>query len=118
MTSYDDVRKARNLHAEALKSYQKAANKLAKAEYDYDILRGAATKAEKDAGTPITIIDKLVKGEPKVAMANRKVTLCKSVLKVADARVQATYNDWKVAQAYEERDWRALGLDERGGYGA
>lgn len=118
MTSYDDVRKTRNLHAEALQSYQQAANRLAKAEYDYDIIRGAATKAEKDAGTPITIIDRLVKGEPKVAMANRKVNLCKSVLKVADARVQATYNDWKVAQAYEERDWRALGLNERGGYGA
>ena len=118
MTSYDDVRKARNIHAEALKSYQQAANRLAKAEYDYDILRGAAIKAEKDAGTPISIIDKIVKGEPNVSMANRKVTLCKSVLKVADARVQATYNDWKVAQAYEERDWRALGLDERGGYGA
>lgn len=115
MTSYDDVCKARNLHAKALQSYQQAANRLAKAEYDYDILRGAATKAEKDAGTPITIIDRLVKGEPKVAMANRKVNLCKSVLKVADARVQATYRDWCISKEYEERDWRQAGM---GGYGA
>lgn len=115
MTSYDDVRKARNLHAEAMQSYQQAANRLAKAEYDYDIVRGAATKAERDAGTPITIIDRLVKGDEKVAMANRKVTLCKSVLKVADSRVQATYRDWCIAKEYEERDWRQAGM---GGYGA
>ena len=98
MTSYEDVRKARNLHAEALKDYEEAANDLANAEYEYDIIRGAATKVERDSGTPITIIDKLVKGEEKVAAANRKVTLCKAMLKVAEARVQATYNDWKVSE--------------------
>lgn len=115
MTSYDDVMKVRNLHAEALRSYQQAANRLAKAEYDYDIVRGAATKAEKDAGTPITIIDRLVNGNERVAMSKRKVTLCKSVLKVADARLQATYRDWCIAKEYEERDWRQAGM---GGYGA
>lgn len=115
MTSYDDVRKARNLHAKSLEDYQQAANRLAKAEYDYDIIRGAATKIERDSGTPITIIDKLVRGEERVAAANRKLTLCKAMLKVADARAQATYRDWCIAKDYEDRDWRQAGM---GGYGA
>lgn len=115
MTSFDDVRKARNNHAEALMDYQEAANDLADAEYDYDIIRGAATKVERDSGTPITIIDKLVKGDERVASANRKVTLCKALLKVAESRVQATYRDWCIAKDYEDRDWRQAGM---GGYGA
>ena len=115
MTSYDDVSKARNLHAKSLEDYQQAANRLAKAEYDYDIVRAAATKIERDSKTPISIIDRLVNGNKDVAMAKRKVTLCKSVLKVADARVQATYRDWCIAKDYEDRDWRQAGM---GGYGA
>ena len=115
MTTYDDVRKARNIHAKSLEEYQKAANLLAKAEYEYDILRAAATKVERDNKTPISIIDRIVNGDEKVAMAKRKASLCKSVLKVADARVQATYRDWCIANEYEQREWRQAGM---GGYGA
>lgn len=113
--SYRDVQKTRNLHAESLKSYQQAANRLAKAEYDYDIVKGIEIAAEREKGTPVSIIDKVVGGKENVAMAKRKVSLCKSVLKVADARMQASYNDWKVAHEYETRDWRQSGM---GGYGA
>lgn len=111
MTSHDDVQKARNLHADAIHAFTEAANDLAEAEFDYDIKRGAMTSALREADTPITIIDKLVKGNERVAEAKRRVAVCEGVKKTAEFRVQATYNDWKQAQAYEERDWR------QGGYG-
>ena len=113
MTSFDDVRKAREIHENAIEAYLEAANELAKAEFDYDVIRAAATRVERDKGTPMTIIDRLVNGEDEVAKAKMQVSLCKSYAKAADSRIQATYNDLKQACIYEDRDWRQGG---RGDY--
>lgn len=113
MTSFDDVRKSREIHENAIDAYLEAANELAKAEYEYDVIRAAATRVERDKGTQMTVIDRFVSGVDEVAKAKMQVSLCKSYVKAADARIQATYNDLKQACIYEERDWRQGG---RGDY--
>ncbi len=106
---YQDLQRARLAHYQAIKNQEQAARECADAEYNYDIAKGAVTAALRDAGEPVTLINQLVKADEEVAKAKRKFAVAEGVYKAACARTQATYQDWKQADAQYVREWQVSG---------
>lgn len=100
----------RAMHSKAIQTAQDCSNDLAEAEYEYDTAYASAIAVLRNEGVPMSIITHLAKGTPEVAGKMRDVAIKTGVLKAAQARVQATYLDWKLAAEQYEREWRQLGV--------
>lgn len=107
---YEDLSRARAAHRAAIIAQQDAANEEAEAQYALDMAEAAAYSALRDAGEPVTLIPKLAKGDPEVAKARRRAAIAEGVYKAACARTQATYLDWKHADAQFAREWQSGGM--------
>lgn len=106
----DDLNKAKQAHYDAIQKRIDIANELAQAEYDYDMALAAQIAAFRADGFPATLISKMALGEPKVAQAKMKLAIIeKGTYKAADARVQATYLDYKLAEKEYDREWNSGG---------
>lgn len=100
----------RAMHSRAIQTMEDCSNELAEAEYEYDTAYASAISALRDEGAPVSVIAHLAKGIPEVAAKKRDVAIKTGVQKAAQARVQATYFDWKLAAEQYEREWRQLGV--------
>lgn len=100
----------RAMHSKAIKAMEDAINELAQAEYDADVALSTAIAALRADGVPVSTVKDEAKGIPDVAAKRMNVTIKTGVSKAAQARVQATYNDWKLAAEQYEREWRQLGV--------
>lgn len=107
---YDDLQQARDAHYQAIQNRIELANELARKEYEYDKAYAAQAAAFKAQGFPATLIPKMTLGEPQVANAKMALSICeKGTYKAADARVQATYLEWKMAEKEYDREWASGG---------
>ena len=106
---FEDVQKARNAHSKAIKDQEQCINDMAQKQYTLDVTEALAITALKDAGTPSTLIPKLAKGNEQVAQAKMALTIAEGLYKTAQARTQATYNDWKAALEQYDREWKSGG---------
>ena len=106
---FEDVQKARHAHSSAIKEQEKCINDVAKKQYALDVAEALAITALKDEGTPATLIPKLAKGIEQVASARMELTIAEGLYKTAQARTQATYNDWKAAIDQYDREWKSGG---------
>lgn len=102
-----DVLRAKRGHRMAIQAQQDAANEVAARQYDLDVAEALAVSALRAEDTPVTLIPKLARGDAKVAEARRALAVAEGVYRVAQARTQATYADWKFSEAQYEREWGA-----------
>ena len=108
----DDLERCKQAHMDAIKQRIEIANELAQKEYEYDMALAAQIAAFRAEGFPATLVGKMALGEPKVATAKQALTIVeKGTYKAADARVQATYLDWKLAEKEYDREWASGGYN-------
>ena len=109
---YDDLQRCRQAHLDAIEQRIEIANELAQKEYEFDMAYAAQIAAFRADGMPATLVGKAALGTDKVAQAKQALTIVeKGTYKAADARVQATYLDWKLAEKEYDREWASGGYN-------
>lgn len=106
---YQDLQHAREMHYKAIDEQEKCAQDCADREYKYDVAKGAVIAVLRDDGEPVTLIKDLTKANKDVAAAKRDFAIAEGAYKAACARTQATYLDWKMADAQYSREWATSG---------
>lgn len=106
---YQELQAAREAHYKAIDKQEECSRECSDKEYDYDIIKGTVIAILREDGEPVTLIKDLTKADEKVAKAKRDFAIAEGAYKAACARTQATYLDWKMADAQYSREWAASG---------
>ena len=86
---YNELQKLRGKLNLAQTKFVENGKAYAQAEHDYNVAFAQTLLLEKDKGTAITILDKVVKGEKIIAKLKLEMQIAESLYKAADKAIDS-----------------------------